>query len=140
MLFRSQTLLAARLSLPFNLGLVVRNRDVLVGDVDDKDLWDPAIRNVMPLVTFASDRSMARYATEVTIRFRDGRTETAGMSSPKGDPENPMTWEETCHKFLQLVAPLNRPAPARRVTEIVGSLDREGDGRMLMAAISAAVR
>lgn len=135
-----RTLLAARLSLPFNLGLVVRNGDVLVGDVDENDLWDPAIRDVMPLVSFESDQNMARYATEVTIRFHDGRTETAGMSSPKGDPENPMTWEETCHKFMQLVAPLKRPEQARRVADIVGGLDREGDGRMLMAAICAAVR
>lgn len=134
-----KTLLAARLSMEFNLALVVMRSDVLVGDVDDSDLWNPTLRGLMGRVKFDTDTSMPRYSTVVTIRFKDGSSDSAGMDSPKGDPGNPLSWDETRHKFEKLVAPLGAAARAAHVADLVLGLEQT-NGTVLAAAINAVLR
>ena len=38
------------------------------------------------------------------IRTTDGITYTAKVDYPKGDPENPFTWEELIEKFRDLIS------------------------------------
>lgn len=132
-----RTLLEARLSMQFNLALVVERGGVWVGDVTEEDLHSAVIRRLMPLVAFDYDASLPRYGTEVTIRFKDGSEARAGMISPKGDPDNPMSWEDTQTKFLDLVAPIGRAAEAEAVARLVHALE-DTDGATLVRAITAA--
>ena len=123
----------------FNLALVVMRSDVLVGDVDDSDLWNPTLRGLMGRVKFDTDTSLPRYSTVVTIRFKDGSSDSAGMDSPKGDPGNPLSWDETRHKFEKLVAPLGSAARAAHVADLVLGLEQT-NGTVLAAAINAVLR
>ena len=132
-----ETLLAARLSLPYNVALVIARGDVVVADLGEVDLWDEGIRRLLPRVTFESDASMPRYGSAVTIRFARGGEDEAENLSPKGDPENPMTWEDIVQKFLRLVAPVAVNDKATAVASLVRNLEKT-NGRALAAAIRAA--
>jgi 2-methylcitrate dehydratase PrpD len=45
---------------------------------------------------------MSSWASAVTIQYKDGSTESEESLIPKGDPKNPMSWEDTENKFYQL--------------------------------------
>jgi 2-methylcitrate dehydratase PrpD len=131
-----RTLLGARLSIQFNIALVLHRGDVVVGDIGERELWEPAIRRLLPLVKFQSDPSVENWGCYLDVRFNDGSHEQAAMINPKGDPENPMTWDDTIKKFLGMVAPLDRPKQAMEIVEIVRQLERHR-GAALVAAIAA---
>ncbi|OWT57559.1 MmgE/PrpD family protein [Candidimonas nitroreducens] len=132
-----QTLLAARLSMQFNVGLVLVRGDVVVGDVTEKDLWNPLIRRLLPAITFQRDDSLSHWASGVTIRFNDGRIETCEVSHPKGDPANPMDWDATTHKFHRLLEPAVPQVQRDDIVRIVRNIEKE-NGASVMAAIRAA--
>jgi 2-methylcitrate dehydratase PrpD len=133
-----ETMLAARLSIQFNIALVLHKRDVVVGDITDADLWEPEIRRLLPLCTFEVDDTVENWGCHLTIVFADGSRESASMIYPKGDPENPMTWDDTLKKFLGMVSHLGRDEQAARVADIVRHLERHR-GVALVAAIADVV-
>jgi 2-methylcitrate dehydratase PrpD len=46
---------------------------------------------------------------------------------PKGDPENPLTWDELIAKFQDLTAPVFDESAKGQIVDLVRSLEREGD-------------
>ncbi|MCO5089574.1 MmgE/PrpD family protein [Bosea sp. (in: a-proteobacteria)] len=134
-----RTQLAARLSLEYNVALVVHRGDVVVADITEQDLWEPGIRNLLPLIRLTPDPTMPHWASKIRIRFKDGHEDRAEMFSPKGDPENPLSWDDIVEKFMRIVEPLGRPAEARIVADMVGDLERHR-GAELVAAINAVAR
>lgn len=132
-----RTLLAARISMQFNVALVLARGDVWVGDVHEKDLWDPRVRHLFPSIRFEVDDAMSPWASAVTVRFKDGSTETAEVLAPKGDPANPMTWDDTVRKFHRLV---ESAGGAQHLDAIVAAVEglEHTDGRALMNAVHAA--
>lgn len=133
-----ETMLAARLSIQFNIALVLQRGNVVVGDISEADLWEPQIRRLLPLCTFEPDSSVENWGCHLTVGFADGSHESATMIYPKGDPENPMTWEDTEMKFLGMVASLGRNEQAARVADIVRHLEQHR-GAALVAAIADVV-
>jgi 2-methylcitrate dehydratase PrpD len=134
-----RTLLAARISMQFNLALVLARGDVVVGDVGDEDLWDPRIRRLFPLLEFELDDAMPPWASGVTVRYADGASESAEAYTPKGDPANPMDWDDTERKFYRLVESAGKARGAESIVAAVRSLE-DTDGHALARAIDAAAR
>ena len=60
------------------------------------------------------------------------------MIYPKGDPENPMTWDDTTRKFLGMTAPLGRNQQAAKVADMVRHLEQHR-GVALVSAIADVV-
>lgn len=78
-----------------------------------------------------------RWPAVVKIQGRDGRTHLARVDHPKGDPENPLTWEETEAKFHALAA--SAPPEARSsIVRLVASIEELADLRSLTQALSRA--
>jgi 2-methylcitrate dehydratase PrpD len=102
-LARPTTLQGARQSLQYNVAQAI-GRGVLTRDIIESDLADPAVLAALPLVEIVSDDQIPRFGAEVTIRLKDGRSETRLNVAPLGDPANPLNWDQTVEKFLRLVA------------------------------------
>lgn len=134
-----QTLLGARLSMQFNVALVIERGDVFVGDITDHDLWNPRIRGLFPKVKLEADPAMSLWGSAVDIRFQDGISDHAEVLLPKGDPENPMSWDDTQTKFIKLVAPLGQDATAHQIADIVRRLEQTS-GTALLDAIHSLAR
>lgn len=118
-----RTLLAARLSMQFNVALVLRRGSVLVGDAADVDLQDPVIRKLLPRIKVVADTSQSLWGSHVFVHLRDGTERECQMDLPKGDPAYPMTWEDTESKFRQVTAQACTAQGADRIIEAVRSLD-----------------
>lgn len=131
-----ETLLAARLSMPFNVALVLHHGDVLAGDLPGEELHNPRIRALLPKVKLIADPAMSRRGAEITVRARDGRSETDTIRDPRGGEGNPLTWDEVATKFRHLTATANaRDQDA--VIDAVANIEAL-DGRRLAAVMVAA--
>jgi 2-methylcitrate dehydratase PrpD len=131
------TLLAARLSLPFNVALVVAHGDVMVTDLDDKDLADEKVRCLIPLVHMISDSRIPRFGSTVKIRFKGGATEEVAMPGWRGDANDPLPWDEVVAKFRRLVSPVAGKPGQDRVIETVARMDKVGVNDLAVALNSA---
>lgn len=46
---------------------------------------------------------------------------------PKGDPDNPLTWEEATNKFMNLVTPVYGVTRANKICKMVEHLEEYSD-------------
>ena len=74
-------------------------------------LADPRTRELMARITAGVDPELdatfpRQRAARVSIRLRDGRSETLLQPTRKGDPDAPLSDAELDDKFLELAAPV----------------------------------
>jgi 2-methylcitrate dehydratase PrpD len=134
-----RTLLAARLSLPFNVALVLTYGDVLAADLEAQDLDNPKIRALLPKIKLIADQNMLRRATHLEVRFKDGHRETEVIDVPRGSAKNPLTWEDVVAKFKPLVSSSISHDDQLRVIEAVANIEMM-DGAELVAVLRTAVK
>lgn len=64
-----------------------------------------------------------KLASNVVVYLKDGRIYSMQVDYPKGDPQNPMTWEETADKFRSLAEPVYGAEKAEKLISFVDTLD-----------------
>ena len=121
-----QTLLAARLSLPFNVSLVLARGDVVTADLDDDDLRDPKVRASLKKVHLLPDEAMPRFGCALTIRLTNGKTAEETILAPRGAADHPLTWEDVIDKFCRLTSAVMHPEGAQPVVDAVRNLETIG--------------
>jgi len=132
------TLLAARLSLPFNVALVLTHGDVLAADLQAQELTNPGIRALLPRIKLVSDPSMLRRACHLELRFKDGRRETEAIDVPRGSARNPLTWGDVVAKFKPLVRGSIAGEDQIRVIDAVANIEAM-DGAAFMRVMATAL-
>lgn len=132
------TLLAARLSMPFNVSLVLARGDVVTADLTEADLQDARIRSSLNKVILVEDAAMPRFGCRVAIRLHDGRSAEQSMLTPGGDATNPLTWNDVVNKFQRLTASVIRPQGAGPVIAAVHELEQT-DGAVLAQRLREAL-
>lgn len=103
------TLVAARLSTAFTIALTFLYGPRL-GEMTEDDLADPAVRALLPRVEIKEDPRLTelfprQWACRVDITLDDGTVLSAEVTTPKGEPTNPLTRAEQIDKFVRLVEP-----------------------------------
>lgn len=132
-----QTLLAARLSLPFNVALVMDTGDVLTADLPESELANPVIRGMLDKVKLEADSGMTRRGVTLTVHAKDGRTDTETILNPRGSEEAPLSWDDVVDKFGRLTGGRISEARRRDVVSAVENIESVG-ARGLIAALDAA--
>ncbi len=117
-----QTMLAARLSLPFNVALVLAHGDVLAGDLEDKSLHDARIRGLLPKIRVIVDAAMPRYGSRVQLRTSGGKVVEETIAEPRGSDQYPLLWDDVVAKYYRLVDPLGNLEAQRKVVAAVENL------------------
>lgn len=134
-----RTLLAARLSLPFNVALVLTNGDVLASDLEARELDNPKIQALLPKIKLIADQSLLRRAAHLEVRFKDGRCETEAIDVPRGSANNPLTWDDVVAKFKPLVSASIAHDDQLKVIDAVANIETS-DGAALAAVLRTAVK
>ena len=125
--YAPQTVLAARLSIPFCLSLAAHRRRVTLDEFTRDNLRDPSIQTLMHKVEIVMDEALNRdypggTATMILrVRLHDGRQLEQFVRYPKGNPNNPLSAAEVEEKFRGLAA---RTLPASRIERLVDLLSR----------------
>ncbi len=132
------TLLAARLSLPFNVALVLVHGDVLTADLEEHEVGNERIRALLPKIKLHIDPAMPRYGARLTFKLKDGRVEQETLEVPRGSSDQPLTWDDIVEKFKPMVNALIAKDDQARIVDAVASVEKI-DGATLMQTIVRAM-
>ena len=68
-----------------------------------------------------------KLASKIIITLKDGTHHAMQVDYPKGDPDNPMSWEESAEKFITLAKPICGRQKAEALCALVKNLDEADD-------------
>ncbi|MED4584935.1 MmgE/PrpD family protein [Brevibacillus choshinensis] len=133
------TVYAAKFSLQYCVALALVKGSAGLTDFSEEALHDPAIREVMRRVEVSVDPAIhARYPEKweaaVELELADGSTLQQHTEYPKGDPENPVKYEEIVQKFRALT--LDQPQETiHHYLRMIENLEQVPDVTMFFAQI-----
>ena len=137
-----QNVVDAQFSMQCGAALAVVFRSTGLNEFSEEGIHDPRVREMMRRVECFTDpwvdeRYPLQWRAIVSIALKDGREYSVRVDRPKGEPENPVTWEELIAKFRGLAEPVVGAERATAIVERVRDLDRAGDVRALAALLRA---
>ena len=114
--------------------------EVLIDDILQDRLEDPAIRRLTSVMRFERDAELEktypeRYATIVEVQTTDGRRLSRRVDWAKGTPENPLIHAEVEAKFRRLVAGVLPAGQAEKLLACVRGIERAPDVTELAALL-----
>jgi 2-methylcitrate dehydratase PrpD len=130
----------AQFSLPFGVAVALVKRRAGLGEFSLLMLQDRAVRGLMPKVGYVRDPELEKnYPREwpawARIALKDGREVSAHIRFPKGDPENPLSWEELIEKYRALAEAVWQHDKVDRVQSAVRQLEQEKSLRDFAASL-----
>lgn len=120
-----QTVVGARLSLPFNIALLLSSGNPPKESIPEKLLGNEELKRLSKKIEIVPDGAFSRYSSEVSITTEEGRVFSKKVEAPKGDPSNPLTAEDVTDKFKSLVREAGM-SEARAESIIAGVARLEG--------------
>jgi 2-methylcitrate dehydratase PrpD len=122
--YHPESVVDAQFSMPFGAAVAVLCGAAGLDQFTLEQIQSKQVRQMMGKVVLEKDirleKSFPReWPARVTIHLADGRSYEKFIRHPKGDPENPLTWEEMAQKFRSLAGTV---LPAERCGQIVDQI------------------
>jgi 2-methylcitrate dehydratase PrpD len=115
-------------------------RDGVVGQAQMSEVRraDPSLTSLVERVTLAPADELNEFhpphwPASVRIRTNDDREFLATLSDPRGNPEDPPSWDELVAKFRQVVDGVLPDSESSRAIDVISNLDDLDDLRVLGA-------
>ncbi len=123
-----QTLLAARLSVPFCIALAAVDGEVTLNNFTAERLHDSKIRELMKKITIEGDPELnalypEKLPAKVAITTNDGSVFAQHEYYPKGSSKNPLTRREFEDKFMSLATISLPESQARHIIDSISRLE-----------------
>ena len=123
-----QTAYGCKFSIQYCVAAMLKYGRVGIEEFSPAAMQDPDVREMMQRIHVKSDTVMqkiyeedtAKLASNLVVYLKDGRIYSMQVDYPKGDPQNPMTWEETAAKFRSLSEPVYG---AERTEKLIAFID-----------------
>lgn len=135
--YNPQSIVDAQFSMPFGAAMALLRRRAGLDEFTVENTQSSRVRKLMGRVTLLKDGRLdenfpKEWNARVTIFLGDGRQYEKFIRHPKGDPENPLSWEELAAKFTSLASAV---IPLERCDQIVNHVPR-GNPALLPAMCS----
>jgi 2-methylcitrate dehydratase PrpD len=110
----------AQFSMPYGAAVALTDRAAGLDQFSGDSFHSPEIKSLMGKVVMVKDNRIEKnfpmeWPAHVQVYLKDGRQFEQFIRFPKGDPENPLSWEELSAKFRSLAA---RALPRERCEQI----------------------
>ncbi len=124
----------AQFSLPFGIAVALVRRRAGLEEFTSAMLRDPVVLELMPRVGYARDPELEKnYPREwpawARLTLREDRQVYAQVRFPKGDPENPLSWDELAEKYWALAGAVWEGEKLNLVQGRVQDLENENNLR-----------
>lgn len=126
---RPASVVDAQFSVHFAVAVAVLNRQVGLSEYQVENLHAPEIIALMDRVTCEPAPDLdalfpQQWSARVEIVLRDGRRYEDTINYPKGDPENPLSWDELHDKFMELVSDIGATERTAQTLALARRLDQ----------------
>jgi 2-methylcitrate dehydratase PrpD len=136
-----QTVVDAQFSLPYAIAVgMVKGRET-IAEYTNTSIRDPDVLALAKKVTWELDPEAEKvypkyYPCTVIVTMNDGKQYTAHVDYPKGDPENPVNWDEAVEKFRFMSGHHTGRIEQEKIIDIIGNLEKQKDLDELIKVIS----
>lgn len=125
------TALEGKFSTAYCSALALSGHAATQGDFSPARIEDPALRALTAKVVLQPDAGIAETAARMVIAFADGAQAEATVALARGNPDNPMSWDDLRAKFMPLTEPV---LGAQCAVDLFGAL-REFERHGALAAL-----
>jgi 2-methylcitrate dehydratase PrpD len=139
--YNPQTIVDAQFSMPFGAAIAVLYGKASLDQYTLRNLQSKEVKEIMGRVSCVSDPELdkaypERWPASVEIATKDGRHFYARIEYPRGDPENPLSWQELIKKFNELSSPVFSRDRRERIISEVRTLETEENISNLASLLS----
>jgi 2-methylcitrate dehydratase PrpD len=132
-----QSVVEAQFSMPFGAAVALLFGAAGIEQFSQENVQSDDVRRMMRRVEVNADSSLeekfpAEWPARARIELTDGRRLEKYVEHPKGDPGNPLSWDELIAKFKSLAVPIVSTA---RSDEIIASVRQGNSWRGILAQI-----
>lgn len=122
--YNPKTVVDAQFSMPFGAAVAILYGKASLNEHIPENITSTKIKEIMSLVSCVEDPELDKvypkqWPASVKVVTKDGRIFSTKVDYPKGDPENPLSWEELLDKFNELSSPIY---PKERRDEIISQV------------------
>lgn len=119
-----RSIVDAQFSMPFGAAVAILYGKAGLDEYTRENMDSPRVRGLMDKVICVEDPSLEeqfpkRWPASAAITTKNGQIYRTRIEYPKGDPENPLTWDELIVKFRHLTAPV---FPTERIQQIIDAV------------------
>jgi 2-methylcitrate dehydratase PrpD len=109
--YNPQSIVEAQFSMPFGAAMAVMYRAAGIDQFKEENVRSESVRRIMEKVVLTKDIRLEgnfpeQWPARAEIQLNDGRRFEKFIAHPKGDPLNPLSWDELIAKFTSLAAPV----------------------------------
>lgn len=131
----------AQFSMPFGAAVAIIYGKAFIDQYCMENIASPRVRDLMRRIVCIENPEIEKdfprkWPAEVEITTHDGCTYKTKLQYPKGDPENPLSWEEIIDKFNNLTASVLNEEKRTAIVERVRSIENEIDVNRFMEALT----
>ena len=124
-----QTVYEAQFSMPYGAAIAILFGKATLDEFTQDKLNLPEIKALMEKVDCVKNPELDKMYPEhwpanVEIKTKDGKIFSIRLESPKGDPENPLTWNELIEKFNGLASTIYSEAQRKKMIEEIKSIEK----------------
>lgn len=131
----------AKFSIQYCVSTMLKDGKLGIDQFSDENLANAEIQRLMKNVEVIVDPKLDeeyteqpdRWAVELTITGKDGKEYTKFVEYPKGDPPNPMTWDEAVEKFMDLSVPVYGKEVCEKLVHLVATLEEHDNFKKALA-------
>jgi 2-methylcitrate dehydratase PrpD len=128
--YHPKSVVDAQFSMPFGAAVAILKGKATLDEYVEKNLADPAVSEMMARVVCVQDDAIERefpkkWPAKVSIKVKNGKEYSSQIDFPKGDPENPLTWEELIAKFKSLASAVFTEKQINEIVDRVKKLENE---------------
>jgi 2-methylcitrate dehydratase PrpD len=122
----------AQFSMPFGAAVAILYGKATLDEYTLERINSAQVKELMGKISCVKDPELEKefpkkWPASVTLLTKDGKAYSTRIDFPKGDPENPLTWDELKDKFRNLVSPVFFEVKQNEIIERVRSLEKEED-------------
>jgi 2-methylcitrate dehydratase PrpD len=122
----------AQFSMPFGAAVAILHGRASLDQYTQENLNSPLVKAVMRKVKCINNPEIEKdfprkWKAVAEIKTTDGKVFTAKVDYPRGDPENPFTWDELIAKFRNLISAVFPENRQNQIIETIRSLDQSRD-------------
>jgi 2-methylcitrate dehydratase PrpD len=130
--YNPQSIIDAQFSMPFGAAAAILYGETSLNQYREKIIQSPEMKQMMDRVRCVEDPELEKvfpkqWPATAEIKTKDGRTFSTRIDYPKGDPENPLSWDELIEKFNGLTSSIYSKARREKVIEQVRKVEGVGN-------------
>ncbi len=120
------TPLEGKFSTQYCAALALNGYAATQSDFSAERVADPVLRALLARVTLQADAGTAETAARMLVEFADGGRTEATVALARGNPGNPLRWDDLRDKFMPLAAPRLGDATAAELFACLHDFERPG--------------